>query len=71
MSLNARRYHCRRHLCACGRPALFFSLAKRRVRARPDHSLCGRCWRSALDAARSRLLAFSRARWSPRVPLAA
>lgn len=53
MSLTARRFQRRRHTCPCGRHALFTTKKNRHVRARVDHELCMRCWRSLAASARS------------------
>lgn len=60
MSLNARRFQSPRRTCGCGNPAAYFSRARRSRRARADHPLCTRCWRSEADAARP---ARPRTRW--------
>ncbi len=53
MSLAARRLvRCHRHLCSCGRHAIFKTRSNRQVRARADHDLCPGCWRRLKDAAR-------------------
>ena len=53
MSLNARHFvQKHRRLCDCGRPALYWSRARRRFRWMPDHPLCRPCWRSLRTAAR-------------------
>ena len=53
MSLNARQLVLKhRRLCDCGRPALYWSRARRRFRWMPDHPLCRACWRSLRTAAR-------------------
>jgi len=58
MSLNAHRFQKHQsHQCQCGRPALFFSLARGRFRFRPDHPLCLRCYRSLRDHAYARRFA--------------
>jgi hypothetical protein len=46
MSKRADRYRTPRHACDCGRPALYFSRARGRLRAREDHTLCRKCFRS-------------------------
>lgn len=53
MSLTARRFHQRRHTCSCGRHALFTTKKNRHVRARNDHELCMRCYRSLAASARN------------------
>jgi hypothetical protein len=53
MSLNAQRFQARSHPCTCGRPAVYFSHLRRRPRARKDHPLCTRCFRSLLAGVRS------------------
>lgn len=53
MSLNALRFQARPRSCPCGRPALYFSHLRRRHRARKDHPLCTRCFRSLLAGVRS------------------
>lgn len=60
VSLNARRFQSSRRNCCCGNPAVYFSHARRKHRARADHPLCSRCWRSEKDAARQ---ARPRTRW--------
>ncbi|MBM4380531.1 MAG: hypothetical protein FJ086_14745 [Deltaproteobacteria bacterium] len=60
MSLNARRFQSARRTCCCGHPAVYFSQARRKNRARADHPLCARCWRSEADAGRP---ARPRTRW--------
>jgi hypothetical protein len=46
MSMTAERYRTPRHACDCGRPAQYFSRARGRLRAREDHTLCRKCFRS-------------------------
>lgn len=53
MSLQAHRMHRSHHHCACGRPAHYATASNPRQRARKDHPLCARCWRSGLDRARA------------------
>ncbi len=63
MSLNAEALVTRnRRACDCGRPALYWSRARRRFRWMPDHPLCRPCWRS-LDT-RARVEAMVAARHS-------
>lgn len=37
------------HYCKCGRPARYYSLARRRYVYSPDHPLCRQCWQSCRD----------------------
>ena len=54
MSYKAKRFQPgSRHRCSCGRPARYYSWAKRRYVYAADHQLCRQCWSSA----RSRLRA--------------
>jgi len=51
MSLNARDHRkSNKHRCPCGRPALYYSIARRSWRWRADHPLCTACTRSAKDS---------------------
>jgi hypothetical protein len=52
MSLTARRYTQPRHTCPCGRRALFTTGKNRRCRARADHAMCSRCYRSLVASTR-------------------
>jgi hypothetical protein len=54
MSNNALRFRIPRHVCPCGRRAIYFSRLLRRVRARKDHPLCSRCYRALLASTAAR-----------------
>jgi hypothetical protein len=41
-----------KHLCECGRPAVYVTSTRRRRRARFDHNLCFRCFKKLAAKAR-------------------
>ena len=59
MSLNATSLRKRNaHDCPrCGRPARYYSVAKRRYRWAPDHCLCRECWQAEQDRVQAAQLA--------------
>ena len=58
MSCSATRYTAPPHRCVeCGRPALYWSTARRAYRADRQHDLCEQHARKAIDAFRARRLA--------------
>ncbi|HEX9289199.1 MAG TPA: hypothetical protein VF904_06745 [Anaeromyxobacteraceae bacterium] len=63
MSANARAQVVgSKHLCDCSRRATYATRMRQRRRARTDHPLCERCWRSLADRYRP---APAAPRWLP------